>query len=186
MRQRIVISGVIACHPIYGAGNSWVLLQCFGISQTRFRRLFINRDEADLVELQRYGWVLASPSVHAVNIDAYRKYVIDYRGAFTAVKAGYALERTGWFSDRSACYLAKKPACDHPGNWLRKVFAHAARDCLRLKRRKNCRGCQGHPLRLQQTQSRGSLHSGSVLQGRNMLTKVIEDLGSDRWRRIAI
>ena len=28
------------------------------------------------------------------------------RGEFTVVKHGYAAGRTGWFSDRSACYLA--------------------------------------------------------------------------------
>ena len=38
--------------------------------------------------------------------DAYRDYITGSRGEFTAVKHGYAAGRTGWFSDRSACYLA--------------------------------------------------------------------------------
>lgn len=68
--------------------------------------LFIHPDESDRAELERYGWELASPTVHAVTIDAYRNYITGSRGEFTAVKQGYAAGRTGWFSDRSACYLA--------------------------------------------------------------------------------
>ncbi|MGH7796474.1 MAG: glycosyltransferase [Candidatus Binatia bacterium] len=68
--------------------------------------LFIHPDEPDRAELERYGWELASPTVHAVTIDAYRNYIMGSRAEFTAVKQGYAAGRTGWFSDRSACYLA--------------------------------------------------------------------------------
>lgn len=68
--------------------------------------LFIHPDEPDRAELERHGWELASPSVHALTIDAYRNYITGSRGEFTAVKQGYAVGKTGWFSDRSACYLA--------------------------------------------------------------------------------
>src|SRR5207249_9765775 len=33
-------------------------------------------------------------------------YIFTARGELSAVKQGYAAGRTGWFSDRSACYLA--------------------------------------------------------------------------------
>ena len=68
--------------------------------------LFIHPDERDRVELETQGWRLVSPTVHAATTDAYRDYVTGSRGEFTAVKQGYAIGRTGWFSDRSACYLA--------------------------------------------------------------------------------
>ncbi|MGH7870889.1 MAG: glycosyltransferase [Candidatus Binatia bacterium] len=68
--------------------------------------LFIHPDESDRVALETQGWRLVSPAVHAATTDAYRDYVIGSRGEFTAVKQGYAAGRTGWFSDRSACYLA--------------------------------------------------------------------------------
>jgi hypothetical protein len=70
--------------------------------------LSIDPAEPDRAELERYGWRLVPPSVHAATPDAYRRYVAHSRGEFTAVKHGYAAGRTGWFSDRSACYLAAK------------------------------------------------------------------------------
>lgn len=68
--------------------------------------LAIDPAEPDRLELERQGWRLTSPAVHAATVDAYRQYVRFSRGEFTAVKGGYAAGRTGWFSDRSACYLA--------------------------------------------------------------------------------
>jgi hypothetical protein len=68
--------------------------------------LFIHPNETDRIELERHGWQLVSPRVHAATPDTYRDYIFASRGEFTAVKHGYAAGRTGWFSDRSACYLA--------------------------------------------------------------------------------
>jgi hypothetical protein len=68
--------------------------------------LSIHPDERDRVDLERYGWQIVSPKVHAANSTVYRDYILGSRGEFTAVKHGYAAGRTGWFSDRSACYLA--------------------------------------------------------------------------------
>jgi hypothetical protein len=68
--------------------------------------LFIHPDEADRIDLERSGWRLVSPRLHASTPDSYRDYIFASRGEFTAVKHGYAAGRTGWFSDRSACYLA--------------------------------------------------------------------------------
>lgn len=68
--------------------------------------LAIDPAEPDRLKLEHHGWRLASPRVHAITLDAYRSYITASRGEFTAVKQGYATGRTGWFSDRSACYLA--------------------------------------------------------------------------------
>lgn len=68
--------------------------------------LSIHPDERDRVDLERYGWQIVSPKVRAANYAVYRDYILGSRGEFTAVKHGYAAGRTGWFSDRSACYLA--------------------------------------------------------------------------------
>jgi hypothetical protein len=67
---------------------------------------FIHPDEPDRIALENHGWSLVSPVLHAATADAYRDYITGSRGEFTAVKPGYAAGRTGWFSDRSACYLA--------------------------------------------------------------------------------
>ena len=68
--------------------------------------LGIHPVEPDQVKMKEHGWRLTRPSHNAANPDAYRDYIWKSRGEFTVVKNGYASGRTGWFSDRSACYLA--------------------------------------------------------------------------------
>jgi hypothetical protein len=66
----------------------------------------IHPDEPDLPKLLDNRWRLVSPRIHAATMEAYRDYVQGSRGEFTPVKHGYAAGRSGWFSDRSVCYLA--------------------------------------------------------------------------------
>jgi hypothetical protein len=68
--------------------------------------LAIHPDEPDRGALVQHGWRLVSPRRHAATPDSYRHYIFGSRGEFSVVKHGYAAGRTGWFSDRSACYLA--------------------------------------------------------------------------------
>jgi len=42
----------------------------------------------------------------SLDIGAYRDYVSGSRGEFTVAKDLYVRTRSGWFSDRTACYLA--------------------------------------------------------------------------------
>ena len=42
----------------------------------------------------------------SLDIDGYRDYISSSRGEFTAAKDLYVRTRSGWFSDRSVCYLA--------------------------------------------------------------------------------
>ena len=42
----------------------------------------------------------------SLNLDSYRQYISSSRGEFTAAKDLYVRTRSGWFSDRSVCYLA--------------------------------------------------------------------------------
>ncbi len=67
--------------------------------------LAIHPDEPDRAALEQHGWRLVAPQIHAATVDSYRSYIRAARGEFTVVKHGYAAGRTGWFSDRSACYL---------------------------------------------------------------------------------
>lgn len=68
--------------------------------------LAIHPDEPDLPRLRRHGWRLSEPRVHAVDSEAYRAYVRRSRGELSVAKHGYVVGRTGWVSDRTACYLA--------------------------------------------------------------------------------
>ena len=40
------------------------------------------------------------------DVDRYRDYIQQSRGEFTVARDQYVRPNTGWFSDRSACYLA--------------------------------------------------------------------------------
>jgi hypothetical protein len=63
-------------------------------------------DDADRVRLQRGGWKLIDPSAVAATPDDYRDFVQGSRAEIGVAKSGYVTSRSGWFSDRSACYLA--------------------------------------------------------------------------------
>jgi hypothetical protein len=68
--------------------------------------LAIHPNEPDYGRLEANGWRLSSPRQHCATPATYRAYINGSRGECTVVKHGYAAGRTGWFSDRSACYLA--------------------------------------------------------------------------------
>lgn len=61
--------------------------------------------EADLSSLTRHGW-RTRPSAAAKDPPAYRDYIQSSLGEFTVAKEQYVRPRSGWFSDRSVCYLA--------------------------------------------------------------------------------
>jgi len=59
----------------------------------------------DLGELRDHGW-RTRPSASVSDPGAYRDYIRSSIGEFTASKEQYVVPRSGWFSDRSVCYLA--------------------------------------------------------------------------------
>jgi hypothetical protein len=54
----------------------------------------------------RNGWYFRCPLQMSVEYWSYRDYVRRSKGEFTVAKDQYVRLNTGWFSDRSACYLA--------------------------------------------------------------------------------
>ncbi|MGD9762439.1 MAG: hypothetical protein AB7V27_01810 [Candidatus Binatia bacterium] len=68
--------------------------------------LAIHPLEPDLPRLRAHGWRLSEPRVCVRDGEAYREYVRRSRGELSVAKHGYVVGRTGWFSDRTACYLA--------------------------------------------------------------------------------
>jgi hypothetical protein len=63
-------------------------------------------DERDAVRLRAGGWALVDPRKVAGDPISYRRYVEGSRGEFGVAKGMYVNSRSGWFSDRTACYLA--------------------------------------------------------------------------------
>jgi hypothetical protein len=60
----------------------------------------------DLVELARHKWQLLDPVLVAGTPATYAEFIRGSKAEFGLAKLGYVSSRCGWFSDRSACYLA--------------------------------------------------------------------------------
>lgn len=52
------------------------------------------------------GWTVSDGLAISADVDAYREFIRGSRGEFSAAKEQNVALRSGWFSDRSACYLA--------------------------------------------------------------------------------
>jgi hypothetical protein len=64
------------------------------------------KDAKTRARLERNGWRLRAPQRMSANYKLYRSYLRNSKGEFTVAKDQYVRLNTGWFSDRSACYLA--------------------------------------------------------------------------------
>ena len=60
----------------------------------------------DLELLRECGWTLTDPALAAADPYSYRTFVQRSRAEFMVAKNMYVRSRSGWFSDRSICYLA--------------------------------------------------------------------------------
>jgi hypothetical protein len=75
-------------------------------SGQQFELALSGYSEADGQLLEKKGWRVRAASALSADIDAYRDYITGSRGEFTVAKDQNVRLRTGWFSDRSAAYLA--------------------------------------------------------------------------------
>jgi hypothetical protein len=60
----------------------------------------------DLMLLRRGGWSLVDPQQVACSPAAYQAYIQASAAEFMVAKQMYVATHSGWFSDRSICYLA--------------------------------------------------------------------------------
>ena len=63
-------------------------------------------DAADAEALRAHGWELLDARAVAGTTASYARFVRGSRAELGIAKEGYVVGRCGWFSDRSACYLA--------------------------------------------------------------------------------
>jgi hypothetical protein len=67
----------------------------------------LSDEDANTVRfLTSNGWQVANALSFSTNMFSYRDYILRSRGEFTVAKDQNVRLRSGWFSDRSACYLA--------------------------------------------------------------------------------
>jgi len=63
-------------------------------------------DESVQRLLRDHGWRQTGSVEISKDADLYRQYILQSRGEFTVARDQYVRPNTGWFSDRTACYLA--------------------------------------------------------------------------------
>jgi len=75
-------------------------------------------DEPDAAALRSHGWTLVDPKLVAADPGSYRGYLQASSAELMVAKELYVASRGGWFSDRSACYLASgRPVVAQDTGW---------------------------------------------------------------------
>src|SRR6266545_4149136 len=68
-------------------------------------------DFEDLGLLDGHNWRIRDPYLYAGDPTSYREFIQNSRAEFSVAKRGYIKSKSGWLSDRTACFLASgKPA----------------------------------------------------------------------------
>jgi hypothetical protein len=75
-------------------------------ANAKFELALSSHTEADLALLMAHGWCVRDAHTFSDDLDRYRQYIRESRGEFTAAKDQNVRLRSGWFSERSATYLA--------------------------------------------------------------------------------
>ncbi len=77
------------------------------LTGTRFElAMDVDKNPADRALLAEHGWAVVDPLALSTDPARYRDYICSARGEFSVAKQLNVRLATGWFSDRSACYLA--------------------------------------------------------------------------------
>lgn len=120
-----------AAPPLNHAGETW------GQKDVEFRRLMSLPESVPQIplavaigqtggagapfpadEARERGWRVLDPEAVAPDWIAYRDFIAKSRGEFSVAKETYVKARTGWFSCRSACYLAAgRPVVTQDTGW---------------------------------------------------------------------
>src|SRR5205085_3813244 len=71
----------------------------------RVFELAVGGADEPLQLLRNKGWLIRNP-LQLDSPGSYQRYLQDSKAEFTVAKEGYVISRSGWFSERSAAYLA--------------------------------------------------------------------------------
>jgi hypothetical protein len=86
----------------------------------RFALLIDPSETGDLAALHAHGWELVDAARETRDPAAYARFVRASEAELGIAKEGYVVSRCGWFSDRSACYLASgRPVVAQRTGWER-------------------------------------------------------------------
>jgi hypothetical protein len=71
-----------------------------------FRMAMLPPSEHVRAVIEEHGWSLVDPRPISADLSRYQNFITHSGSEFTVAKDIYARSNSGWFSDRSACYLA--------------------------------------------------------------------------------
>jgi hypothetical protein len=75
-------------------------------------------------DFQKLGWGILIPQLTIGNATDYRSFIYQSFAEFSVAKETYIKSNSGWFSGRSACYLAAgKPVITHETEWSKYIPA---------------------------------------------------------------
>lgn len=75
---------------------------------------------------EAHGWRVLDPEVYAPEWRSYRTFIQESLAEFSVAKETYVKARTGWFSCRSACYLASgRPVILQDTGWTKTLHCDA-------------------------------------------------------------
>ena len=69
-------------------------------------QLAIGTATAPVDKLKKAGWQLTDPLAVTLNAETFQQFLGSSKGEFSVAKHGYVVSNSGWFSERSADYLA--------------------------------------------------------------------------------
>ena len=76
------------------------------LTEQTFELALSSIEEADRRMLQSKGWKVSDGLTVSREPESYRNFIVNSRGEFTVAKDQNVRLKTGWFSERSATYLA--------------------------------------------------------------------------------
>ncbi len=68
--------------------------------------LAVGGDTTPLEKLENAGWKIVNPLSATLTAESFQQYLQQSKGEFSVAKHGYVISNSGWFSERSAGYLA--------------------------------------------------------------------------------
>lgn len=75
-------------------------------TDNNFFELAIGSKTAPRDKLQQAGWLVINPLLITKTPETYQQYILSSKGEWSVAKQGYVMSHSGWFSERSCCYLA--------------------------------------------------------------------------------
>ena len=122
-------------------------------------------DDEVRAEVEAGGWSLVDPRPISADMRRYRDFIAGSRGEFTVAKDIYVRPNSGWFSDRSVCYLAAgRPVVTMRTGFSR--FYPVGRGSVRVFRpRRGARRHRRNRRRLSRPQPRGARAGRGIFRG---------------------